>query len=150
MLDVARTQGYNPSDMPTQTTKDGLADFVHVAFGSKEVGLALAENAKELVEFSQALDSMGFTRAEDVSGLTERPKVYLVLGKDMEKGVYDFAVQYPTGQVEMFDGDAMRSRVMTPDYRNTAVILLASKKDIAASRARGFDILAVAGPAYRS
>jgi len=135
--------------MATQTTTAPLNDFLDTLAGSKEVGLVIAENQKELQNFSRLLDDAGFNKSIGIVNVFESQKSYIVVDEDMGKSVYDFAIQYPTGQVEIFDNKDMRSKVFSPDYYS-AIVLLVVKDVLNNLQTKGFDLLSAAGPAYRS
>jgi len=118
--------------------------------GSKEIGLAIARDDKELKDFSRSMDGEGFRQVEGISDLLKSPKTYMRIGKTLDKNVYDFVVQYPTGQVEIFDKEFMRSETFSPDYHNQGLVLLVAKDDLNKLQAKGFDLLSAVGPAYQS
>lgn len=111
--------------------------------------MAIAKDENELKEFSQSMNELGFEKAEKTSDLLSHPKSYMVAKEDMGKNIYDFAIQYPTGQVEIFNKDHMNSKIFSPDYHNN-IVLLIDKKDLNKLLAEGLDLLSAAGPAYRS
>ena len=123
-------------------------DFLETVSG-REVALAIAKDENELKEFSQSMNELGFKEAEKTPDLLSYPKSYMVAKDDMGKDIYDFAVQYSTGQVEIFDKDKMRSETLSPDYKNSAVLLI-DEKVLNRLSAEGLDLLSVAGPAYRT
>lgn len=124
-------------------------EFLAVTAGSREVGLAIAENSKEIRDFSRSLAGAGFKQAKGVFDLFGLPKAYIIISDDMDKDVYDFVVQYPTGQVEIFDKERMRSEILSPDY-NRGVVLLVEKGALNKLQVKGFDLLTAAGPAYQA
>ncbi len=111
--------------------------------------MAIAKDENELKEFSRSMNELGFKEAEKTSDLLSYPKSYMVTEEDIGKNIYDFAVQYPTGQVEVFNKDKMQLEVFSPDYKNNAVLLI-NEKVLNKLLAKGFDLLSVSGPAYRS
>lgn len=133
-----------------QNTKTKLADFIFAIRGGREAGLAIARDESELASLAQEIEALGFSPTQigwDLFGASET--VWIPDAK-MGKDVYDFAVQYPTGQVEIFDPEAMRPHLLSPAYDTDARIILATKARLAQWRKEGFDLLAVAGPAYQS
>ena len=68
----------------------------------------------------------------------------------MSKDFYDFLVQYPTGQIEIFDNSTMESKTISPDYANSCKIFLVLKEDLNKLQEKGWDILANTGLAYQS
>ena len=136
--------------MTTQTKTPSLEEFLAVTAGSKEVGLIIAKDASELDGFAQSLDGLGFMRLEKVSGLLNLQKSYLVIHEDNAKDAYDFTVQYPSGQVEIFDKEQMQSQSFSPDYDKLNLVLLAVKDDLNRLQTKGFDLLSAVGPAFQS
>lgn len=127
-----------------------IEEFLSAVEGAKEVGLVIAKNDEELLNFVEAMDSVGFKRSEDTAELLKSPKTYFVADENLEKDVYDFIVQYPTGQVEIFDKKLMQSQTFSPDYKDSAIVLLVDKNNLNKIQEKGFDILSVTGLAFQS
>ncbi len=136
--------------MANQPKNTPISEFLAIMTDSKEIGLAIARDDKELRNFSQSMDEAGFKQADGIADLLKSPKTYLRISEDMDKNVYDFVVQYPTGQVEIFDKELMRSETFSPDYHNLGIVLLVAKDDLNKLQAKGFDLLSAVGPAYQS
>lgn len=136
--------------MSTTSNKASIEEFLSVMIGSKEVGLVIAKNEAEISSFAKALDRFDFKRSENISDLFKAPKTYLVADENIDKDVYDFIVQYPTGQVEIFNKKLMQSQTLSPDYKNSAIVLLVEKNNLNKIQEKGFDILGVAGPAFQA
>jgi len=135
--------------MSNTSNKASIEEFLSVIIGSREVGLVIAQNEAEISSFAKAMDRFDFKRSENISDLFKSPKTYLVADGNLDKDVYDFIVQYPTGQVEIFDKKLMQSQMISPDYKNSAIVLLVDKKNLNKIQEKGFDILGVAGPAFQ-
>ena len=133
-----------------ETENKEFIDFLKVAFGQKEVGLIVAKNRDELSDFSSIMDNGGFKRSDNVLDLLNSPKTYLSVDENINKDVYDFVVQYPTGQVEIFDNTAMKSNTFSPDHANSCVVILVLKEDLSKIQEKGWDILSLCGVAYQS
>ena len=123
-------------------------DFLEIASG-REVALAVAKDEKELNEFIKSMNELGFKEGNDASDLLGHSKSFIVAKIEAGKDIYDFVVQYPTGQVEIFNKDNMQSETFSPDYKNRAILLI-DEKILNKLSGEGFDLLSVAGPAYRS
>lgn len=136
--------------MSTTSNKASIEEFLSVMIGSKEVGLVIAKNEAEISSFAKAMDGFDFKRSENISDLLKAPKTYLVADENIDKDVYDFIVQYPTGQVEIFNKKLMQSQTLSPDYKNSAIVLLVEKNNLNKIQEKGFDILGVAGPAFQA
>jgi hypothetical protein len=136
--------------MTTQTKTPSLEEFLTVTAGSKEVGLIIAKDTSELEGFVQSLDEMGFKRSEKAADLSKFPNSYLVIDEGAAKDAYDFAVQYPSGQVEIFNKEQMQSQSFSPDYSSLNLVLLVVKDDLNKLQTKGFDLLSAVGPAFQS
>ncbi|MEI7741690.1 MAG: hypothetical protein WCJ29_04245 [bacterium] len=130
--------------------KNPLEDFLAVIRGSKQVGIVIAKDGNELSRFSSNLEDSDFKKARRVFDLFDQRQAYFLADEDMEKSFYDFAVQYGTGQIEIFDEEKRQPRVFAPDYEKSAVVILVEKDDLAKLEKRGFGLLALSGPAYQS
>ena len=133
-----------------ETENKEFTDFLKATFGQKEVGLIIAQDRDQLSDCSGAMESEGFKRSDNISDLFNSAKTYLVAGENMSKDFYDFLIQYPTGQVEIFDNNVMESKTFSPDYTNGCVIFLVLKEDLNKLQDKGWNILANCGPAYQS
>ena len=127
-----------------------IEEFLFVIQGGKEVGLVISKDEEELTSFSKALEGFDFKRSENIADLFKSPKTYFVITPDMDKNVYDFALQYPTGQVEIFDRKLMQSQILSPDYKNSAIVLLVDKKNLNQIQEKGLNLLSAAGPTFQS
>src|SRR3989338_11112693 len=136
--------------MSTTSNKASIEEFLSVMIGSREVGLVIAKNEAEISSLTKAMDRSDFKRSENISDLLKSPQTYLVADENIDKDVYDFIVQYPTGQVEIFDKKLMQSRTLSPDYKKQGVILLVDKDNLNKIQEKGFDLLGTTGPAFQS
>ena len=136
--------------MSNTSNKASIEEFLSVILGGKEVGLVIAQNDAEISSFAKAMDRFDFKRSENIADLFKSPKTYLVAGGNLDKNVYDFIVQYPTGQVEIFDKKLMQSQTLSPDDKNSAIVLLVDKDNLNKIQERGFDLLSSTGPAFQS
>ncbi len=131
-------------------TKNSFNDFLNVASNQNEVAIAIAKNPSEIESFSRSMNKAGFKKSKDVEGLLSNSKTYFIIDKKIDKDVYDFVVQYPTGQVEIFDKKNMKSQTLVPNYHKSTVVLIALKSNLKKLQTEGFDILSKTGPAYQS
>jgi hypothetical protein len=130
--------------------KKSFSQFLNIASGQKEVSITIAKNQKEQDDFIKILSENGFKKSDAVYELLENPKTYFVASKNIDKNIYDFIVQYPTGQVEIFDKNIMKSNLYTPEYKDKVVIIVALKNNLKKLQKKNFDLLALTGPAYQS
>ena len=136
--------------MSSQTKQALAGEFLATLTGSKEVGLMIAKNKKELDDFARLMEEKGFKQSAGAFDFLKFLKTYFVADENMGKEIYDFAVQFPTGQVEIFDNKLMRSQTLSPNYDNSAVVLLVLKNDLDKLQAKGYNLLSSAGPAFQS
>lgn len=133
----------------TDIPHNNIEEFLKIATGSREVGIVIAKDSAELGEFSKSMDSAEFKRAEGISDLFQSPKVYAVVDENLDKDIYDFVVQYPTGQVEIFDQKLSTSHLLSPDYINSGIVILVLKEDLTKLEEKGFNLLSTTGPALQ-
>lgn len=133
---------------------NSFVKFLDFALSQKEVSLAIAQNPEELKKFREILNKNDFKEAktayELLSSIGSVSKNYFVCGTGISKEIYDFMVQYPTGQIEIFDKEKMESKIAFPVYNNSAVVFLIGKKTLSEARKQGFDALTYAGLTYQS
>ena len=135
--------------MSHTSNKASIEEFLSVLMGSREVGLVIAKNEAEISSFAKAMDRFDFKRSENIADLFKFPKTYFVVDGNLDKDVYDFIVQYSTGQVEIFDKKLMQSLTLSPDYKNSAIVLLVDKDNLNKIQEKGFDLLSSTGPAFQ-
>lgn len=131
--------------------------FLSRAPQAKEVSLAIAEDEKELKQFQEILDKKKFYQANNIFELLESIKGsgdhYLVIDEKTiktKKEIYGFIIQYPTGQIEIFNPKIMQSQIASPDYQKLATIILITKKASQDFQKENFDILSAVGLTYQS
>ena len=134
--------------MKSLRSSQPLNDFLEIVSG-REVALAIAKDENEMKEFSRTMNELGFKEADKVSDLLSYSKSIIVAREDMSKNIYDFAIQYSSGQVEIFNKNHMNSRILSPDYKNN-IVLLVDEKVLNKLLAEGLGLLSVVGPTYRS
>ncbi len=131
-----------------------LTNFLKYAAFQKEVSLIIAKNEEELKEFEEILDKNHFKKASHVSQLLlyiDSPsKLYFHINSNLPKELYDFILQYPTGQVEIFDKNKMSSTVTTPSYSDVSVILLITKEKLSQIQNGELEILSHVGLTYQN
>ena len=135
--------------MNNNGNKTNLGEFLSLLIGSKEVGLVIAKGGNELPLLAAELERNGFLSAKNLGDLLKTGKSYYLADQNLDKEVYDFVVQYPSGQVETFDKYVAQPQVFSPDYKTCAVVLLVEEGDLAKLQEKGFNLLAVTGPAFR-
>ena len=135
--------------MNFQASNQDIEEFIKVTNGSREVGLIIARSTLELENAAHLVESAGFAEVRGIDDLLKNAKHYLLLGKKIDKGIYDFLVQYPTGQVEIFDNQSNKSRLFSPDYSQASVMVLILLEDLLVLEEGGIVLREVAGPAFQ-
>lgn len=137
--------------------KSEFNEFLEVASSSKEVPIIIADTEAQLHEFRNLLNQAGYKEQESVYHLiqtVQQPsKSFLILDGHHEyilKQAYDFVVQYPTGQVEVSDQVTMQKAVFTPNYEESACVLLVTQKELQEIESTGLAFLAKTGAAYQN
>jgi len=134
--------------------KNTFADFLKYTPSQREVSLAIAKDESELKEFIEILESQEYRQAIDTSELfknIESPsKVFFIVRDKLPKDIYDFIVQYSTGQIEIFDRESMQSKNVIPAYEGISIVFLITKQALRHVQEAGFQILDSVGITYQS
>lgn len=129
-------------------------DFLKYANHQKEVSLMIAKDDSELEHFVKKLNEADFRQAVDTSDLfkqiTKASKTFVAVKDSLSKDLYDFAVQYPTGQIEIYDKFNLKSQTAVPAYKDVCVIYVLTKTAIKKTQESNFRILEIAGITYQS
>lgn len=127
-----------------------VQDFLTKTKGSREVSLVIAKDEHELLSFKKNIEEQGFNKSESIRRLMVAKQSYFVIDVHLGKKVYDFMVQYPTGQVEIFSKKLMKSEIISPDYENSSIVFLIDKNVLQKFQQAGIDLLSVVGLTYQS
>lgn len=134
--------------------KNNFNDFLICTLSQKEVSLVIAKDGPELKKFIEMLEIGGFRQTIDSVELfkyIETPsKVFFIIHDKLPKDIYDFITQYPTGQIEIFDKQILKSKIATPVYDGVSVIFLITKPSLKHVQEAGFQILNQVGVTYQS
>lgn len=130
-----------------------FTNFLKYTSSQKEVSLVVAKNEAELKEFEEILDKHRYKKAVHVSQLLlniDSPsKIYFHINSEIPKELYDFVLQYPTGQVEIFDTKKMSSAISIPTYQDVSIILLVTKERLLQIQKGELQILSMVGLTYQ-
>lgn len=123
-----------------------ILSFLDKLTGSKQVGLFVVDN-DPLNKSEEAIIGDGFEVSipKDYSG--EGSYVF-VLDPENAKGLYDFATEYPTGQVSCMDREGKRIWV-TPHYDKSRVVILAERTTLVELQKQDLDFPAACGMTYQ-
>ena len=135
-------------------TANTFSDFLKVVPSQKEVSLVIAKDQVELQTLRKMLDQNGYTqivdRPEFLKYVSSPSKTYFLVQENLPKRIYDFVLQYPSGQIEVFDKDKMESTIINPVYKDVSVLILVTKDALAKIQQTGFQVLENTGMAYQS
>lgn len=131
---------------------NSLNNFLKYTLSQKEVSLVIARNDEELARFQEVLESNYFKKATEIltliSNIDEPQKIYFVI-TDISKDLYDFLLQYPSGQVEIFDSQKMKSAIISPIYQGVSVVFLIKKETLSQIQKGEFPVLEAVGLTYQ-
>jgi len=136
------------------TTTSTLPHYLDLLRGSREVGLAVTKDDTQLKRLQKELDSGAFQLADSAEDLAHGSgdgiAQYIVITQENAKKLYDFAAQYPTGQVQLFDPASMQTTSVAPQYAQASILLLVSQRTLKSLEKQGFYYRKAAGLTYRS
>ncbi len=134
--------------------KNTFDDFLKFVDSQKEVCLAIANDEAELAELAGKLKEYTFQHIPNVFELLQHvshpSKSFFIVQECLSKDVYDFVVQYPTGQVEVYDNMNHTSQTALPRYTGVAVVLLLTRATLTRTQAAGFMLLERVGITYQN
>ena len=126
-----------------------ISKFIQVVTGAKDIGLIIGDTEKDTTNYSFHLKEAGFQPSITVDQLFKQEKSFVVLAESTDKDILDFIAQYPTGQIEIFDGELMQSRIISPDYTKRGFVVLITKDTMEKLDERGYSIRSYVGPALQ-
>ena len=133
---------------------NNFTDFLKYAKSRKEVSLVMYNDEIELENTKIILRDNDYRQIDNLSELlncvTQTSKVFLVVENDFSKDLYDFIVQYPSGQIEIYDKSSLKSQIVTPIYSDVSVILVIKKEILQKTQTSGLKILENIGLSYQN
>ena len=128
--------------------------FLNFSSFQKEVSLVVAKDEDELGLFFDLLLSENFVESKNMFELTESvlipAKTVMLLENIPDNNLWSFLCQYPTGQIQVFNSEQMRSVIISPQYRELSVVFLITKKNLKKFISEGFNLLAFVGLTYQN
>ena len=128
--------------------------FLNFSSSQKEVSLVVAKDEEELGLFFDLLLTENFVESKNMFELTESvlipAKTVMVLNDLPDNNLWSFLCQYPTGQIQVFSSEQMRSVIISPSYRELSVVFLITKKNLKKFISEGFNLLAFVGLTYQN
>ena len=128
--------------------------FLEYTLSQKDISLIIAKDNEELKEFVLELKNDGYKYLKGIWEVMDFAKNdgkgCFAMDDSLEKDLYDFIAQYPTGQVEIWDQAKNDFRVLNPKYEGVSLVFLISKQDLENIKKQGFEILSKVGLTYQS
>ena len=128
-------------------------DFIDHSSSQKEVSLIIAQDEKEQSDFITSLQRKDFRQVHDIyemlTNITFPSKVFFVVKGNLSKEIYDFILQYPTGQIETFDSERMKNKVTIPSYESS-ILFIITKENLAKVQKESMRLLENVGIAYQN
>ena len=133
-------------------------EFVGYAMGSRDVSLAVSSAGFELAGWEEQLLKAGWKKAESIAELAQKistgGKYYLLFNEfateDELKPAYDFALQYPAGQVSVFDEQKMANLALSPNYEDSGIIYLFTQAVLDKAKEKSFQFVGNCGLTFKN
>lgn len=133
--------------------KEEFKKFLGYTIGAKDISLIIAHDSDEMKEFVMELKNEGYKYLKNILEAIDFAgndgKGCFAMDDILAKDLYDFIVQYPTGQVQIWDGGKNDFRVLTPRYDGVSLVFLITKEDLENIKNQGFEILGKVGLTYQ-
>lgn len=106
--------------------------FLQLATSAKEVSLMVAKDEKELEKLEQEVSDFGFRKTQNIreifNAVRDGEKTYFILKDELGNNIYNILAQYPTGQINAYDGQ--KNLVANPNYQAGAVLVLITEENL--------------------
>lgn len=133
---------------------NNFIDFLTVTNSQKEISLILAKDEAECEHFVTRLEDTGFRQAIDTTELfkhsTTPSKAFVVVKHSISKDLYDFLVQYSTGQIAIYDKNTLKFVAIDPIYKGVSIVFVMTHEALRKTQKSGFSILENVGLTYQS
>lgn len=128
-----------------------IKKFLQLATSSKEASLIVADNDNEFEKLEQETSNFGFRKTQNIreifNAVRNGEKTYFILRNEMGNNIYNILVQYPTGQINAYDGKD--NLVANPDYRTGAILVLITEENLDNIEKSGKSLLKLVGLTWR-
>jgi hypothetical protein len=109
-----------------------IKKFLKLATFAKESSLMVATSEKEIEKLEQEASNIGFRKIQNIreifNAVKNGEKIYFILKDELENNIYNILVQYPTGQINAYDGKD--NLVANPNYQTGAVLILITEENL--------------------
>lgn len=128
------------------TDRPSFSKLIKHIESNREVSLAIVPDDDALKEFGDLTEDHGFVRCKDAFEVARRLQephflLYIQLSTKLPKPLYDLVAQYPMTLLQLQHPVTMEHIVVHPVFKGNAVLILATKKPVAAAQAKGFNLL---------
>ena len=82
--------------------------------------------------------------------VTRPSKIFFLVENEFSKDLYDFVVQYSSGQIEIYDKTNLQSQIVTPIYNDVAIVIVVKKEILQKAQTSGLNILENIGLTYQN
>lgn len=134
--------------------KEKFLKFLTDSGSQKEISFIVAEHENELSHIERWLNDKGYCRFNDVTELLamtkHHKKLFLIIGEQNAKNSYDFAMQYPTGQIEIYDTKKMKSLSEPIEYKNRSMVFLTTQHQLSKLEKENLGFLPIVGITFRT
>lgn len=131
-----------------------VIQFLKESVSQKEVSLIVARDNDEFKIFHSFLLRHGYSGSDDafeaLAGANHHNKVCLIFNHHNGKILYDFVLQYPTGQVNLLDNNKMKNLSFSPKYEDHSIILLTTEGYLTHLTKNDLNFLSITGMVYRN
>lgn len=128
-----------------------IKNFMQLATSAKEASLVVANNEKEIEMLEKEISISGFTKTQNIREIFHAiqigKKAYFVLENGLGNNVYNVLVQYPTGQINAYDGQ--NNLVANPNYQTGALLILVTEENLKKIEKGTKSLLQSVGLTYR-
>ncbi len=109
-----------------------IKKFLQLATFSKEASLMVAGDEKELETLENKVSKFGFQKIKNIreifNAVKNGNKTYFILKNELENNIYNILAQYPTGQINAYDGK--NNLVANPNYQAGAILILITEENL--------------------
>jgi len=113
---------------------EALDKFISHCVPSKDIHLLIAQNNNEFFNIEETLKKHKYHKCIDINqfidSLNTYQKIYLTVDNLLDKTLYDFICQYPTGQISLSIPEKGGNISINPDYKSTSILILITKENL--------------------
>ncbi|PIZ01060.1 hypothetical protein COY62_00400 [bacterium (Candidatus Howlettbacteria) CG_4_10_14_0_8_um_filter_40_9] len=134
--------------------KEKFISFIEDSLSQKEVSLVVLKSEEKENQYKSWLKEKNYHECKDplemLKNLGDKKSIFLEYDLASSKDIYDFVLQYPTGQAQLFDTKSMSSVTKNIDFKNRSTILLVTEHQLSLSEKENLDLLSNVGMTFRS